>query len=66
MAEGALAVEMETATLYALAAKHGVEAAALLLVSDLVRPERSRIDPDQLHEGEARLGAIAARALSSG
>jgi uridine phosphorylase len=80
IAEGALAVEMETATLYALAAKHGVQAAALLLVSDLVHPERrrihpersrihperSRIHPDQLHEGEARLGAIAARALSSG
>ncbi len=66
VAEGALAVEMETATLYALAAKHGVQAAALLLVSDLVRPERSHIDPDQLHEGEARLGAIAARALSTG
>jgi DeoD family purine-nucleoside phosphorylase len=66
VAEGALAVEMETATLYALAAKHGVQAAAVLLVSDLLRPERSRIHPDQLHEGEARLGAIAARALSSG
>jgi DeoD family purine-nucleoside phosphorylase len=66
VAEGALAVEMETATLYALAAKHGVQAAALLLVSDLLRPERSRIRPDQLQEGEARLGAIAARALSSG
>jgi uridine phosphorylase len=66
VAAGALAVEMETATLYALAARHGVQAAALLLVSDLLGPERSRIHPDQLHEGEARLGAIAARALSSG
>jgi len=64
-AEGALAVEMETATLYALAAKLTVEAASLLLVSDLLHPDRVRIEPDQLQAGEARLGAIATRALSS-
>lgn len=64
-AQGALAVEMETATLYALAAKHAVQAAALLLVSDVLGPQRARIDPDRLEQGESRLGAIAVRALSS-
>jgi uridine phosphorylase len=65
-ADGALAVEMETATLYTLAAKLTVEAASILLVSDLLRPGSVRIESDQLEEGEARLGAIATRALSSG
>jgi DeoD family purine-nucleoside phosphorylase len=63
-AAGALAVEMETATLYALAARFGVEAGALLLVSDLIHPERVRIGPDQLHDGESRLGAVATQALA--
>jgi uridine phosphorylase len=57
VAAGALAVEMETATLFTLAAQRGVEAASLLLVSDLLLPVRSRIDPDELERGEARLGA---------
>jgi uridine phosphorylase len=61
---GALAVEMETATLYALAAKLGAQAASLLLVSDLLGSERQRIDPDQLHQDEARLGTIAANACA--
>jgi uridine phosphorylase len=61
---GALAVEMETATLYTLAAKRGVQAASLLLVTDLLNPDRSRIPPDELHDGEARLGTMAADALA--
>jgi purine-nucleoside phosphorylase len=62
-AAGALAVEMETATLYALAARFGVEAASLLLVSDLVHPTRTRIDPDELHANESRMGTVATCAL---
>jgi purine-nucleoside phosphorylase len=62
---GAQAVEMETATLYALAAKRGFQAAALLIVSDLVRPGRSRIDPEALREAEQRMGEAALQALGA-
>jgi len=59
----ALAVEMEAATLFTLAARRGFEAGALLIVSDLVLPRR-RIELDHLHEAEHRLGEAAARALA--
>jgi uridine phosphorylase len=64
-ASGALAVEMETATLFALAARRGFQAAALLVVSDLLRGGRTRIDPDRLRAAEGRLGAVALSALSA-
>ena len=60
---GALAVEMETATLFALAARRGLQAGAVLIVSDLLLPGRSRIDPDGLREAERRAGELAAGAL---
>ena len=62
-AAGALAVEMEAATLFALAAARGVQAAALLVVSDLVLPARVRIGPDELRNAERRMGEAALRAL---
>ncbi len=62
-AAGVLAVEMEAATLFALAAACGVEAAALLTVSDLVLPERVRIGPEELQSAERRMGQAALRAL---
>jgi DeoD family purine-nucleoside phosphorylase len=62
-AAGVLAVEMEAATLFALAAAYGVEAAALLTVSDLVLPERVRIGPEELQSAERRMGQAALRAL---
>jgi DeoD family purine-nucleoside phosphorylase len=62
---GALAVEMETATLFALAAKRGLQAGALLIVSDIVLPARRRIDEHDLRDAEHRMGAVAARALAS-
>jgi uridine phosphorylase len=62
--EGALAVEMEAATLFALAAARDVQASALLVVSDLVLPERARIGPDDLREAERRMGRAALRAFS--
>jgi DeoD family purine-nucleoside phosphorylase len=62
---GALAVEMETATLFALARRHGLQGASLLLVSDLVA-SRTRISQDALRAGEVRLGEVAARALRTG
>jgi purine-nucleoside phosphorylase len=60
---GALAVEMETAALFALARRRGLQAASLLLVSDLVLPRRVRIEPEPLRLGELRLGAVAVAAL---
>jgi DeoD family purine-nucleoside phosphorylase len=64
-AAGAQAVEMETATLFALATNRGLTAASLLLVTDrLTEPDRRRITDDELHKGEERLGAVAAHALT--
>lgn len=63
-AAGALAVDMESATVFALARRRGVRAAALLLVSDLLVPERRRIDPEAMRAGERRLGEMAAKALA--
>jgi DeoD family purine-nucleoside phosphorylase len=64
LAAGALAVEMETATLFVLAARRGIRAAALLTVTDLLHGERVRIAPDQLAEAEERMGELAMRALA--
>jgi uridine phosphorylase len=63
VAEGAQAVEMETATLYALAAKRDLEAASLLVVSDLVGPDHVRIAPEDLRAAERRMGEAALQAL---
>ena len=63
---GALAVEMEAATLLALAARRDFEAGALLTVSDLLVPQRRRIDAEALLAAELELGAAALRALPVG
>ena len=55
-AAGALAVEMECAAVFAVAAQREVAAAAVLLVSDLVLPARGRIGEEALRAGEERLG----------
>jgi uridine phosphorylase len=64
LAAGALAVEMETATLFALAGRRSLRAASLLLVSDVVLPDRVRISEDALREGERTLGEVAVQALT--
>jgi DeoD family purine-nucleoside phosphorylase len=61
--QGALAVEMETATLFALAARRGLRAGCALIVSDTVLPSRRRIEAEALHEAERRLGDLAMAAL---
>lgn len=61
--EGALAVEMECAAVFAVAAQRDLAAAALLLVSDVVLPDRVRIGSAELRAGEERLGRTAAAAL---
>jgi DeoD family purine-nucleoside phosphorylase len=64
-AQGALAVEMETATLFALAARRGLRAGCALIVSDLVLPSSRRIDTEALHDAERRLGELAVAALTA-
>jgi uridine phosphorylase len=61
---GAVAVDMETAPLFALARLRGLEAGSLLLVTDLLAGGRSRIDADALRAGEHRLGEVAVGALT--
>jgi uridine phosphorylase len=63
---GASAVEMETATLLALARRRGVRAGSVLLAADAVDLDgsRRRIDPERLERAERALGQLAARALS--
>jgi len=62
-AQGALAVEMECAAVFAVASRRGLPAACLLLVSDIALPERERIGAGPLLEGEKHLGRVAAEAL---
>jgi uridine phosphorylase len=63
-AAGALAVDMETATLFTLARRRGLRTGSLLAVTDLTTPAPARIEPDELVAAELRLGAVAAAALS--
>jgi len=62
---GAAVVDMETATLYALARRRGLRAASLLLVTDLLWPERTRMAHEALPDHERRLGEVALRGLLS-
>jgi DeoD family purine-nucleoside phosphorylase len=61
---GAVAVEMEAATLFALAHRRGLSAAAVLAVSDILLPSRRRIDADALAVAERAMGELAVRALA--
>jgi len=62
-AAGALAVEMEAATLLAVAARRGVRAACLLAVSDAAAGAGERIGAESLERAAVRLGRAAAGAL---
>ena len=65
-AAGAVAVEMEAAAVLAVAARRGVAAACVLVVSDLLDGGlRRRIDVDSLTEAERRLGQVGAAALAA-
>jgi purine-nucleoside phosphorylase len=62
--QGALAVEMEAATLFTLGGRLGVATACLLAVSDTFEAgERRRISDEALAEAAARMGTAAGRAL---
>jgi DeoD family purine-nucleoside phosphorylase len=63
---GAVAVEMETATLFVLARRRRLRAASLLLVTDVLVPSRTRIPAEALRDGERRLGAVAFLAFADG
>jgi uridine phosphorylase len=63
---GAVAVEMEAATLFALGRALGVQTACVLAVSDTFEAgERSRIGDDELAEAAERMGTLAAAALGA-
>ena len=63
---GALAVEMEAATLFAVGALRGVAVGCVLAVSDTIGEDgsRSRISEEALEAASLALGACAFRALS--
>jgi uridine phosphorylase len=62
---GAVAVEMEAATLFALGNRLGVATGCLLVVSDTFEGgARRRIEDDDLVDAVERMGALAAGALN--
>jgi uridine phosphorylase len=61
---GAVAVEMETATVFAACAARGVRAGCLLAVSDTLLGGRDRLDHDGLAAAGERLGVVAVEALT--
>lgn len=66
VAAGAEVVEMEAATLLAVAGRRGAAAAVLLAVSDqLADGKRRRIDPEALAAAGVRLGETACAALAT-
>lgn len=62
---GAVAVEMEAATIFTLGRRLGVATACVLAVSDTFRAgNRRRIEDEDLAEAAKRMGALAAGALN--
>jgi DeoD family purine-nucleoside phosphorylase len=61
---GALAVEMEAATVFRVAQRHGLAAACVCVVSGVVAT-RERIAPEALEAAEAEMGLTAAAALNA-
>ncbi len=64
-AAGALAVEMEAATLLQVALRRGIRGAVLLAVSDVLDGGRERIEAEALARAGERLGDVAAAALAA-
>jgi purine-nucleoside phosphorylase len=62
-AAGAVAIEMEAATLLMVAGRHGLPAACVCVVSDIVATHE-RIGEDALLAAEAELGRVALAALA--
>jgi uridine phosphorylase len=60
----AVAVDLTAGAVLAVAARHGVAAACVLAVSDLLAGEHRRIDREDLEHAEVELGRVGAAALS--
>ena len=66
MEQGAIAVEMEAATILQVAARHGVSAACVLGVSDVPSSNGAhRMSPDELEQLGVRVGEAGYAALRS-
>jgi uridine phosphorylase len=63
-AQGAAAVEMECATLFALGRVLDLDAGAVLVVSNLLGEPPARIGPEQLRAAERRMGELAFSAFA--
>jgi uridine phosphorylase len=63
VAQGASAVEMEAATLFAIGALRGVAVGCALAITDLLSGPRERIDAARLHEAGLAVGRVGAAAL---
>ena len=61
---GAVAVEMEAATLFATARHLDIQAACLLTVTDLLAPQRRRIGEQALEQAAETMGRLALAALT--
>jgi uridine phosphorylase len=59
----AVAVDLSAGAVFSVAARHGVAAGCVLVVSDLLTGERRRIDVEALEHAEVELGRVAAAAL---
>ena len=57
---GAVALDLTTAALFAVAARHGVPAAAVLAVTEA---GGARLEPEAVEQAEVELGRVAAAAL---
>jgi DeoD family purine-nucleoside phosphorylase len=64
-AEGAVAVEMETAAVFAVAQRREARAACLLGVTDLIAGARERLDQEAVEQLGVELGEAALRALGA-
>jgi purine-nucleoside phosphorylase len=60
---GAVALDLTAGAVFAVAARHGVAAAAVLAVSDRLTTGE-RIDPEALEAAEVELGRVGAAALA--
>jgi uridine phosphorylase len=63
-AAGALAIEMEAATLFAVGALRGIPVACALAITDLLGSGRERIDHDALVQAGLAVGRLGAAALA--
>jgi uridine phosphorylase len=61
---GAIAVELQAATLFSLAGELGMEVACVLAVGGVVDEDARRIDDEELHAATLRMGGAAVSALA--